>query len=146
MFPRHGSSPARNPAGGPGVGTRDGGSPPPPEETTIAATAHPQTVGPPQPDHSRAGHSRAGHPHTAWRDVPTASDGAEVPPRPAEGVELIGEYEGSGFKKAPYLARRGDGQTVQLTRLLYLVAEAADGSRDGPTSTTTALTGRGSGG
>ncbi len=51
-------------------------------------------------------------------------------PRPAEGVELIGEYEGSGFKEAPYLARRPDGQTIQLTRLLYLVAEAADGERD----------------
>lgn len=51
-------------------------------------------------------------------------------PRPAEGIELIGEYEGSGFKQAPYLARRADGQTIQL---LYLVAEAADGERDAAT-------------
>ncbi len=42
----------------------------------------------------------------------------------------MGEYEGSGFKEAPYIARRGDGQTIQLTRLLHLVAEAADGTRD----------------
>ena len=45
-------------------------------------------------------------------------------------MELIGQYEDSGFKEAPYLARRADGQTIQLTRLLYLVAEAADGERD----------------
>src|SRR4051812_20264758 len=48
----------------------------------------------------------------------------------AEGVELIGEYEDSGFKEPPLLARRADGQMIQLTRLLYLVAAAADGGRD----------------
>src|SRR3954449_724174 len=48
----------------------------------------------------------------------------------AEGVELIGEFEGSGFKVPPLLARRADGQVIQLTRLLYLVAEACDGRRD----------------
>ena len=48
----------------------------------------------------------------------------------ADGVELIGEYEDSGFKEPPLLARRADGQMIQLTRLLYLVAEAADGRRD----------------
>ena len=50
-------------------------------------------------------------------------------PRLAQGVELLGEYEGSGFKEAPYLARRADGQTIQLSRLLYAVAEACDGRR-----------------
>ena len=54
-------------------------------------------------------------------------------PRLADGIELIGEYEGSGFKEAPYIARRGDGQTIQLTQLLHLVAEACDGSTDYPT-------------
>jgi len=44
-------------------------------------------------------------------------------------VELIGEYEGSGFKEAPYIARRADGQVVQLAPLLHLIAEAADGQR-----------------
>src|SRR5215211_1330372 len=48
----------------------------------------------------------------------------------ADGVELIGEFEGSGFRRPPLLARRSDGQMVQLTRLLYLVAEACDGRRD----------------
>jgi putative peptide zinc metalloprotease protein len=48
----------------------------------------------------------------------------------AEGIELIGEFEGSGFKTPPLLARRGDGQVVQLTKLLYEVAAASDGHRD----------------
>src|SRR3954452_17630398 len=51
------------------------------------------------------------------------------PPLP-DGVELIGEYEDSGFKEPPLLARRADGQVVQLPRLSYLIAEAADGRRD----------------
>lgn len=51
-------------------------------------------------------------------------------PRLAEGIDLIGEYEGSGFKETPYLARRMDGQVLQLTQLLYFVAEEVDGERD----------------
>ena len=55
---------------------------------------------------------------------------SQQPPRLAEGIELIGEYEGSGFNEAPYIARRGDGQTIQLTLLLHLVAEQCDGTRE----------------
>jgi putative peptide zinc metalloprotease protein len=51
-------------------------------------------------------------------------------PRRVPGVELIGQYEDSGFKEPPYIARRPDGQVVQLSRLLYLVAAEADGNRD----------------
>ena len=51
------------------------------------------------------------------------------PARLAEGVELLGEYEGSGYREAPYIARRGDGQVIQLTQLLYMLAEEADGQR-----------------
>jgi putative peptide zinc metalloprotease protein len=47
----------------------------------------------------------------------------------AEGIELIGEYEGSGFKEAPSLVRRPDGQVIQLPPLLYEVASRADGSK-----------------
>jgi putative peptide zinc metalloprotease protein len=47
----------------------------------------------------------------------------------ADGVELIGKYEGSGFKEAPYIARRADGQVIQLAPLLYLIAELSDGQR-----------------
>ena len=64
---------------------------------------------------------------------PAPSQGtASLPPRLAEGVELIGESAGSGYKEPPALARRGDGQVIQLTRLLYLVAKACDGQRDEP--------------
>jgi putative peptide zinc metalloprotease protein len=51
------------------------------------------------------------------------------PPRLADGLELIGEYQESGFKKAPYIARRTDGQMVQLPELLYRLAEQIDGAR-----------------
>ena len=59
---------------------------------------------------------------------PRAQTSGSVP-QLAEGVEFLGEYEGSGFKEARYLVRRSDGQIVQLTHLLYLVAEAVDGRR-----------------
>jgi putative peptide zinc metalloprotease protein len=51
-------------------------------------------------------------------------------PKLAEGLELIGEFEDSGFKEPQFIARRADGQVIQLTQLLYLVAEHADGERD----------------
>jgi putative peptide zinc metalloprotease protein len=51
-----------------------------------------------------------------------------VPVR-AEGVELIGETPGSGYREPPALVRRSDGQTIQLTKLLYLVLSAVDGRR-----------------
>jgi putative peptide zinc metalloprotease protein len=53
-----------------------------------------------------------------------------LPPRLADGVELLGEFEDSGFEDPPHLARRADGQVIQLTELLHLVADAADGERD----------------
>ena len=63
-------------------------------------------------------------------ETPTREPPPESAPRLADGVEMIGEYEGSGFKETPYLARRADGQTLQLTKLLYSVAASADGQRD----------------
>src|SRR3954466_7461595 len=51
-------------------------------------------------------------------------------PRLATGVELIGRFEDSGFKEPPYLARRRDGQVIQLAPLLYALAEEVDGGRD----------------
>ena len=47
----------------------------------------------------------------------------------AEGVELIGEMAGSGYRVPPSLVRRQDGQTFQLTPLLYLVLASVDGQR-----------------
>ena len=52
-------------------------------------------------------------------------------PRLAEGVRLLGEYEGSGFTEARYLVARADGQLLHVSRLLFLVASALDGRRDG---------------
>jgi putative peptide zinc metalloprotease protein len=45
----------------------------------------------------------------------------------ADGVQLIGEMSGSGYREPPALVRRADGQTIQLTRLLYAVLHAVDG-------------------
>lgn len=54
--------------------------------------------------------------------------GADAHPRLAQGIDLIGEYEGSGFKKPHFIARRADGQVIQLSELLYLVADSVDGA------------------
>lgn len=51
-------------------------------------------------------------------------------PRLAEGVELLGPYEHSGYREPPLMVRRSDNQLVQLPPMLYLVAERSDGSRD----------------
>jgi putative peptide zinc metalloprotease protein len=51
-------------------------------------------------------------------------------PSLAEGVELIGEYEGSGFKVPPSIVQRADGQVIQLPPLLYSVATRMDGRHD----------------
>ncbi|MEA2900963.1 MAG: putative peptide zinc metalloprotease protein [Actinomycetota bacterium] len=64
---------------------------------------------------------------------PRRGDGRETDasvPQLASGVELIGEYEASGYKEAPCLVRRADGQTIQLTPLLYATLEQIDGQRD----------------
>jgi putative peptide zinc metalloprotease protein len=60
--------------------------------------------------------------------VPGWAD-AEVVPRLADGVELLGEYQGSGLTTATFLARRPSGEVVHLSRLLYLVLSAIDGER-----------------
>ena len=49
--------------------------------------------------------------------------------RRADGVQLIGEMAGSGYRVPPSLVRRADGQTIQLTTLLYLTLEAVDDHR-----------------
>src|ERR1700760_13629 len=47
-----------------------------------------------------------------------------------QGVELLGEVHGSGYKEGAALVRRGDGQMVQLGPLMYGLLEAVDGRRD----------------
>jgi putative peptide zinc metalloprotease protein len=70
----------------------------------------------------------SGHPGAA--EAPPLSGSANgAPPKLAEGIELIGEYEDSGYKDPPSIARRADGQVIQLPQLLFVVAEATDGRR-----------------
>jgi putative peptide zinc metalloprotease protein len=51
-------------------------------------------------------------------------------PRLSAGLEVLGEYLGSGSKERKYLVRRGDGQVVQLSRLLHQVVSSIDGERN----------------
>lgn len=53
--------------------------------------------------------------------------GGSVPPRLAEGIQFLGEYQGSGTVQSQHLLRRRDGGVVAVSRLLYLVASAVDG-------------------
>ncbi len=64
----------------------------------------------------------AGAMASGWAD-------ALVIPRLAAGVELLGEYQGSGLTKATFLARSPSSQVVHLSRLLYLVLSEIDGHR-----------------
>ena len=66
---------------------------------------------------------------TTETPAPESVPAAEPPLKRADGIELAGEYKDSGFRTPPWIVRRADGQVVQLPRLLYLVAEHADGSR-----------------
>ncbi|WP_461187655.1 zinc metalloprotease [Arthrobacter sp. Z4-13] len=68
---------------------------------------------------------QAGPPSSA---APVAEHPLQDPAR-ADGVQLIGRSEGSGYREPPSLVRRADGQTLQLTPLLYAVLEAVDGRR-----------------
>jgi putative peptide zinc metalloprotease protein len=70
--------------------------------------------------------------------TPAARVATAVPVR-AEGVELLGEMDGSGYRRPPALVRRADGQTITLTPLLYLTLRAIDGRR-GYDDAATALT------
>ncbi|MFI8351507.1 hypothetical protein [Streptomyces sp. NPDC085596] len=69
----------------------------------------------------------------ATGSLPAAGVPARPVPRLSAGMRLHGEYQGSGFTESKYIARRGDGQVVQLSRLLYLVASSVDGVRDDDT-------------
>jgi putative peptide zinc metalloprotease protein len=62
---------------------------------------------------------------------PAGPPGRTFPvPRPSAGLRLHGEYQGSGSIEPKFIARRGDGQVVQLSRLLHLVAGSVDAGRD----------------
>ncbi|MCR1163040.1 hypothetical protein NEK97_16370 [Paenarthrobacter sp. UW852] len=77
-----------------------------------------------------AGSAAAGSVTAGSADVGSVAVGGQPVPVRADGIQLLGETKGSGYKEAPSLVRRADGQTIQLTRLLYVVLEAIDGRRD----------------
>jgi putative peptide zinc metalloprotease protein len=60
---------------------------------------------------------------------PLATAPAVRAPERAAGVEMLGALVGSGYRRAPGLVRRRDGQTVQLTPLLYALLELVDARR-----------------
>ncbi|MBV9280627.1 MAG: site-2 protease family protein, partial [Chloroflexi bacterium] len=64
------------------------------------------------------------------RPRPAPSGDVAVPDRPglAPGVDLTGEMPDSAYDKAQWLIQR-DGRFVQVTELLYRVAEQIDGER-----------------
>jgi putative peptide zinc metalloprotease protein len=61
---------------------------------------------------------------------PAGACGPTPAPRLAAGVELLGEYQDSGYSQPPSLVRRPDGQVIQMSPLLYQVTSRIDGSRD----------------
>ena len=75
-----------------------------------------------------AGHVTTGR--TAPAPSPPGTAGAAPAPRLADGVELLGEYQDSGYSQPPSLVRRPDGQVIQMSPLLYQVTCRIDGSRD----------------
>ncbi|MGA8116439.1 MAG: hypothetical protein WCA46_22520, partial [Actinocatenispora sp.] len=54
---------------------------------------------------------------------------AERLPALVEGIELVGEFEDSGYRVPPQLVYRPDGQVVHLPSLLYLLVKILDGRR-----------------
>jgi putative peptide zinc metalloprotease protein len=64
------------------------------------------------------------------RDGGATGTADSVVPQLATGVSLIGEYQASGYEDPPCLLRRADGQTIQVTPLLYALVEVIDGRRN----------------
>ena len=85
-------------------------------------------IGTDQPGPDKTGPDKAG-PDKAGPDKAGPDKAGTAVPRLAAGVELIGEYQGSGLAEATYLARNPVGQVAHLSRLLYLVVSAIDGQR-----------------
>jgi putative peptide zinc metalloprotease protein len=69
----------------------------------------------------------AGCPRRRQHGASAGASRTDDRPQLADGVRLLGEYAGSGYKEPQYLAARGGGQQVQLSELLHLVAEESDG-------------------
>jgi hypothetical protein len=64
---------------------------------------------------------------TLLQDHPPGEHALAGWPQLLAGTELIGRAAGSGLREPPYLVRRRDGQVVQLSQLLYVIASQMDG-------------------
>jgi putative peptide zinc metalloprotease protein len=62
--------------------------------------------------------------------VGEATDTSRDLPKLAEGMDLLGAAEGTGYVEPHFLARRDNGSVISLSHLLHLVADASDGQRD----------------
>ncbi len=68
-------------------------------------------------------------PARTGRHAGTSLSVADQVPQLLPGVELAGEYQGSGLAETTYLVLKPGGQSIQVSRLLYLVLEGIDGIR-----------------
>lgn len=66
---------------------------------------------------------------TADRAIAPVGVAAPAAPARAEGLELLGEVPGSGYRQRVALVRRADGQMVQLGPLMFALLEELDGKR-----------------
>jgi putative peptide zinc metalloprotease protein len=94
----------------------------PPPGTLAPADAEPTTG-------STSAAPGVGVPGEPPRDEHHPAGTSDAIPARAEGLELLGALAGSGYQRQPSLVRRADGQTLQMTPLLYCVLEAVDGRR-----------------
>src|SRR4051794_27368333 len=70
---------------------------------------------------------------SATTTAPAAARFERTAPPPlarAEGVELLGDVEDSGYRSGMCLVRRADGQVVRVGPLMHALLAAADGRRD----------------
>ncbi|MFN0091059.1 MAG: hypothetical protein ACKVWR_12445 [Acidimicrobiales bacterium] len=58
--------------------------------------------------------------------APDAAPGAPHGFALVDGVELVGEFQGSAFTEQTFIARRPDGRAVQLSPLLFALARLVD--------------------
>jgi putative peptide zinc metalloprotease protein len=79
---------------------------------------------------------------TAIAEPPvTAGEPGSARLTPAEGLELLGDLHGSGYKNGAALVRRADGQMVQVGPLMFTLLECLDGRR-GPAELAAAMSER----
>ena len=73
--------------------------------------------------------SRVASPERTGRHAGASLSVADHVPELPPGVELVGEYQGSGLAEATYLVLKPGSQSIQVSRLLYLVLGEIDGIR-----------------